>query len=486
MITYIQIFGQNYSTILAINLLLSVLLITLERKNPTSALAWLFFLTMLPGVGFLFYLLLNQNYTRRRLFKYTHEESSAYFGELSAQKEALEKGKLTFLNEASANHVDKLLFHNNLSDAYFTQNNDIKIYTNGREKFNDLMADISHAKEHIHLLYYIVKNDAISNEIFELCKSKAKEGVAVRLLFDHVGSRHVPNKTIRQLKEAGCEVAFFFPSRFKYFNLRANYRNHRKIAVIDGEVGYVGGFNIGDEYLGFKKSFGKWRDTHLKITGEAVATLQIRFLLDWRTASGNHVDITGELIKEPANNIGTAGVQIVSCGPDSHNEQIKQGYIKMINAAKDYIYIQTPYFVPDESLMDALKIAIGSGVDVRIMFPNKPDHIFVYWATYSFVGELLDAGAKAFIYDDGFIHAKGIMVDDALASFGTCNFDIRSFRLNFEVNAFIYDGPVTRALRETFDRDMQVSRELTLEEYKKRPLNIIVREAISRLFSPVL
>ena len=229
-----------------------------------------------------------------------------------------------------------------------------------------------------------------------------------------------------------------------------------------------------------------WRDTHLRFSGDAVLSLQMRFLLDWRQASGNMVEMTRELIHPADQEMGTAGVQVVSCGPDDVNQQIKQGYVKMINSARKYIYIQTPYFVPDDSVLEALKLAAVSGVDVRIMFPNKPDHIFVYWATYSFVGELLQYGAKAYIYEDGFIHSKGLIVDDFLASFGTCNFDIRSFKLNFEVNAFIYDSTTACALKSIFEEDIQSSRELTTEAYSQRSFLIKVKEAISRLFSPVL
>lgn len=486
MITYLQIFGQNYTTILGLNLIFSISIILFERRNPTSALAWLFFMTLLPGIGFFFYLLLSQNYTRRRLFKYTKEESHIYYNALDEQRQIFKEGVYTFNEARTSQYMDSILFHNKLSESLFTQNNAIKIYTSGRDKFNDLMNDMQNASNHIHLLYYIVKNDAISNEIFEICKAKAKEGITVRLLLDHVGSRNVPKKIIKSLKASGCEVAYFFPSYLKYFNPRTNYRNHRKIAVIDGDYGYVGGFNIGDEYLGYKKRFGKWRDTHLRICGDAVISLQIRFLLDWRLASKQIVPMDTTYIHEAPKVTGTSGMQIVSSGPEDVNQQIKQGYIKMINSAKDYIYIQTPYFVPDESIIEALKIAAVSGVKVSIMFPNKPDHIFVYWATYSFVGELLQYGAKAYIYDDGFIHSKGIIVDDFLASFGTCNFDIRSFKLNFEVNAFIYDRSTAYQLRTIFENDIKVSRELTLNDYMERSLFIKIKESFSRLFSPVL
>ena len=486
MITYIATFTHNYTIVLIFNLIFSIIIISLERRNPISALAWLFFMTMLPGIGFFFYLLLSQNISKRKIFKYTHEESAAYNFVLDKERSAFEKGLFKYKDPDMDVYRDIIIFHNKLSEASFTQNNDITIFTNGQEKFDRLIAEMKEAKSHIHLQYYIVKNDMLSSLIFDICRQKANEGVEIRLLIDHIGGRHLPKSTIKDLKEVGCEVYFFFPSIFKYFNLKANYRNHRKIAVIDGRIGYVGGFNIGMEYLGLRKRFGKWRDTHLRILGDAVNQLQIRFLLDWRSASKKQLIDIAQYIKYNEDQPGDAGVQIVSSGPDSINQQIKQGYIKMINSARKYIYIQTPYFVPDESVIEALKIAVVSGIDLRIMFPNKPDHPFVYWATYSFIGELLMYGARAYIYDDGFIHTKAIIVDDVISSVGTCNFDIRSFRLNFEVNAFIYDKPTSQTLRSIFNQDILVSRELTLEDYLQRPLTIKIKESISRLFSPVL
>src|SRR5699024_7485046 len=226
--------------------------------------------------------------------------------------------------------------------------------------------------------------------------AKAKEGVTVRLLYDDMGSRSIGRKFIRKLKANGVEVDAFFPPLIPKVNFKINFRNHRKIAVIDGKIGYLGGFNIGDEYLGKSKKFGYWRDTHVRVSGNAVRQLQTRFILDWNQASRN--DILYEKKFYASESRGEVGMQIVSSGPDSDWEQIKYGYIKMILSAKEYVYIQTPYFIPDESLMDAVRIAALSGVKIKIMVPNKPDHPFVHWATLSYVGELLSVGAEIFIY----------------------------------------------------------------------------------------
>lgn len=347
------------------------------------------------------------------------------------------------------------------------------------------MDDIRDAKDHVHLVYYIMRNDRLGNELLSLLVEKAKQGVDVRVLYDAMGSRRLPRQFFRPLIAAGGRVSAFFPAVLPHLNLQVNYRNHRKLAIIDGAVGYIGGFNIGDEYLGLNKKFGYWRDTHLKIYGKAVFAMQTRFILDWNQASSNKISYEDRLFPE-IGSIGDTDVQIVSSGPDSEWEQIKYGYIKLINSAKDYIFIQTPYFIPDSSVLDALKIAVLSGVDVRLMIPNKPDHAFVYWATYSYVGELLKTGAKVFIYENGFIHAKTMIADGKIASVGTANIDVRSFRLNFEVNAFLYDQELVQELVNIFDKDASLSRELTYGQYLRRPKIIRFKESISRLLSPIL
>lgn len=251
-------------------------------------------------------------------------------------------------------------------------------------------------------------------------------------------------------------------------------------------TGYVGGFNVGDEYLGLNPKFGYWRDTHIRLQGTAVHAIQTRFILDWNQASHHHTLTYIPNHFPDYGPKGNVGMQIVTSGPDSEWEQIKNGYIKMISNAKRSILIQTPYFIPDASLLDALRIACLSGIDVNIMIPNKPDHAFVYWATLSYIGDLLKAGATVYIYDNGFIHAKTIVVDDEIASVGTANIDVRSFRLNFEVNAFIYDITIAKKLVSTFKEDLLVSRKFTYEEYLQRPLWIRIKESVSRLLSPIL
>lgn len=368
--------------------------------------------------------------------------------------------------------------------AVLCPGNEVEVYTGGAEKFSALFEAIRVARDYIHLQYYIIRDDRLGRQMVSALAEKAAEGCEVRVLYDAVGCRKLPKKFFKPLNDAGGEVASFFPSRYLPFNLRVNYRNHRKIAVVDGSVGFIGGFNLGTEYLGEDPHLGPWRDTHLKIAGKAVSFLQLRFFQDWNYAAGT--DLRFEERYFPAcDGSGDVLVQVVSSGPDSLGEEIKKGYLKLISSAHESVYVQSPYFVPDESVLDALTVAALSGVDVRVMIPCKPDHPFVYWATLSFVGDLLDAGVRAYTYDHGFLHAKTIVVDGMAGSVGSANWDVRSFRLNFEANAFIYDAEVGGEMKRRFVHDLEVCTEITPERYADRPWWVRMKESISRLFSPL-
>ncbi|MBN8208172.1 cardiolipin synthase [Bacillus sp. NTK071] len=468
-----------------LNLVFAVIVIFLERKDAGATWAWLMVLFFIPFLGFIMYLFFGQNLSRRRLFDWDNIKKVGIEDLIEEQVSEIKSGIYPFRHEEIARHKDLIYMHLVNDDAVLTQDNSIRVFTDGEEKFDSLLDDLSQAKDHIHFQYYIFQKDNLGRKIVQKLAQKARDGVKVRVLYDEMGSRKTRKRFFRELIEAGGEVEVFFPSRIPYVNTRLNYRNHRKLVIIDGTLGYVGGFNVGDEYLGLKEKFGYWRDTHLRMEGSATLAMQTRFLLDWNHAARYKVGYESCYfpIVHPR---GKAGVQIVSSGPDSEWEQIKNGYIKLISSAKQTVFIQTPYFIPDASLLDALRIAALSGVDVRLMIPNKPDHPFVYWATYSYVGELLKAGARMYIYQNGFIHAKTIAVDGEISSVGTANIDVRSFRLNFEVNAFMYDEDISRQLEEIFIKDMEKSKELTLEGYQERSMWIRFKESISRLLSPIL
>jgi cardiolipin synthase len=303
---------------------------------------------------------------------------------------------------------------------------------------------------------------------------------------DAFGSRFMIRcKKVKELKAVGGKVGVFFASKIPLINMKVNFRNHRKMVIIDGEIGYIGGFNVGNEYLGLDERMGNWRDNHLRIEGSAVDSLQLRFLLDWRTTNTEQVENFESSFVFQEDKDGQT-VQIVASGPDQEWEQIKYGYLKMINSAKESIYIQTPYFVPDDSMLEALKIAALSGIDVKIMIPDKPDHMFVYWATYSYLGEVINAGGKGYLYNNGFLHSKTIIVDGKIASVGSANIDVRSFKLNFEANAFVYDHDFAGELRKEFDKDLEVSLLVDEKKYESRGRIIKIKESISRLLSPIL
>lgn len=469
-----------------VNILLALLVIFWERRDAGASWAWLLVLFFLPVVGFCLYLLFGKSLRKHRLFEWEDREKIGIEPILKRQLEQLAFNEFEFRNKSTYDNQDLIYMHLRGNESVLTENNHVDIFTDGKQKFDRLFKDIEEAKDHIHIQYYIIKNDNLGKAFIRLLTKKAKEGLAVRILYDELGSRSLTKRFFKEFREAGGQVEVFFPSKLPLLNLRMNFRNHRKLVSIDGEIGYLGGFNVGDEYLGINPKFGYWRDTHLRIRGSAVLAIQTRFILDWNQAS-NTQDISYHAHLFPRKKgTGSTGMQIVTSGPDSEWEQIKNGYIKLILSAKKSILIQTPYFIPDASLLDALRIASISGIKVSIMIPNKPDHIFVYWATLSYIGAMLDAGAVVYIYDNGFIHSKTIVVDSEVSSVGTANIDVRSFKLNFEVNAFIYDEEIAVKLTEAFFDDIKVSRILTQIEYGMRSLWIRIKESISRLLSPIL
>lgn len=475
-----------YAFITLLNIFLGIAVIFLERRNASSTWAWLMVLLFIPVLGFILYLILGQKLRKRKLSKLLGDSERIIEATVERQKQELRSRQLTFSDSAMKQYQDMMYMNLNSSYAVYTSNNTVEIYTDGHRKFDALLEDIGRAKHHIHLEYYIVRDDELGRRLVRALADKAAEGVEVKFLYDHIGSSKLTRRFFSELRAAGGKEAAFFPSRIPYLNLKINYRNHRKLVIIDGSVGYIGGFNIGDEYLGLSAHFGEWRDTHLRVEGTAVLQMQAQFLMDWNLAASGKMELNEQYFPIPGHSNGSIGMQIVASGPDSEYQQIKDAYIKMIYSAKKTICLQTPYFIPDESLMTALKIAALSGVDVRIMLPSKRDHFFVYWATHSYLGELLAGGVKCFMYQKGFLHAKTLVIDGQIASVGTANLDIRSFKLNFEMNAFIYDTQTAAKLQRIFEHDSEFCLKLTPELYASRPLMNKLKESVSRLLSPIL
>jgi cardiolipin synthase len=462
--------------IIILNIIFIILLIFFERKDPTATWAWLLILTLIPVLGFVLYLFLGLTPKKRKVFQRKQEEDELKkYDKKLISEELSEKIKGFDHLEQS---IIRLAFENDLPAGIGY--NQLEIYTNGRTKFADLFEDIKNAKKFVHANYYIINDDQLGDQFMQLLTNKAAAGVEVRLLYDRMGCRNLSRYTIFKLEDAGGEVVPFAP-----FVLDMNYRNHRKNVIIDGQIGYLGGINIGNEYLGQSLRFGDWRDTHLRLKGESVDSLQYRFLLDWNFATGS--DLLQEQKYFPKKEFeGDSAVQIVSSGPDSKEAEIKSLFLKMIYEAEKSIYIQTPYFIPDQSVLEALKLAAHSGVDVKIMIPDRGDHPFVYAANNSFVGELLDAGARCYRYTKGFLHSKTICIDSRVLSIGTTNMDVRSFKLNFEINAFIYDRERAEYHDRIFAEDLDDSQEITREVYENRGWTMKLRESVSRLLSPIL
>lgn len=486
-----------FDNLVIINIFLSVVIIFFERRDPQTVWAWLLLLYFIPIVGIVFYLVLGQNFKKTRMFR-IKEVEDAISSEIRHQEEELMQRKLGSLDVDYKEYEDMVLYNLETMGAVYSDNNEVEIYSDGTKKFEALAEELKKAEKFIHMQYYIIKPDEAFEMLRPVLEERAKAGVEIRILYDSLGCRTMRKKHWNALRMAGIQVAEFFPAKLKKLHLRINYRNHRKIVVIDGKVGFVGGFNIGREYLGKDEYFQYWRDTHLKIRGYAVHALNLRFIMDWNFATKQNLfqyeyfqenEKVPESQKSSLNrgySFQNVGIQIITSGPDSMIQNIRNNYIRMIHKAKHHIYIQTPYFIPDASVLDAIQIAAMSGIDVRVMIPCKPDHMFVYWATYSYINDLLDAGARCYTYGKGFLHAKGICIDGEICSFGTANMDIRSFKLNFEVNAVVYNREVTQEMERLFEEDMEESTLITNLIYGKRSRIIRIKEQISRLLSPIM
>lgn len=462
-----------------INFIFSLMIIFFQRKNAATAWAWILVVNFIPVAGFLIYLTFGQNFHKEKIFRNK---------EIEGEIESAARRQSTFIRREGMGKYHNLILYNlNAEGSVLTDNNDVQIFTDGQSKFQALIEDLKTAKNYIHLQYYIIRQDHLWERIENILLEKVQQGVEVRILYDSIGCRSFRKEEFQKLKSQGIQTAEFFPALFGKLHLRINYRNHRKIVIIDGRVGYLGGFNIGREYLGEEEKFGYWRDTHLRMEGAAVTSLAVRFVLDWNYAAKENLFLKDSLFEMPVyEREGDVSVQIISSGPDSKAQEIRNNYLRLIHLAEKSIFIQTPYFIPDENIRDALIIAASSGIEVKIMIPCKPDHPFVYWATHAHIGEMIEAGVTCYCYQNGFLHTKCLCVDGETACIGTANMDIRSFALNFEVNAVVYNEPVVQKLEEAFLKDVNYSREITEYTYANRSLKVRLKEQFCRLLSPVL
>lgn len=477
-------FTISFTVVVCINFLLSIGMVFYEKRKPENIIAWLTVLTFLPIIGFLLYVVFGSglSVTTRRMIKKKSISERDIIRNIDGIQ-TLEEAKLDGILKDDQELVTLCYSFG----SYPIPGNDIKIFTNGKDKLEALKKDILNAKESINIQYYIFANDKTGKVIMDLLCKRAREGIDVKLIYDSIGSRKAPRRFFKKLEKAGGQVGEFFPPLFhiRNLNLKLNYRNHRKIVVIDGRIGYTGGINLRDDHMGLDKKIKPWRDTHIRVEGSGVYALQNSFLDDWRYCTNDNTP--PKLYLEngyfPSPKIcGTATVQFVTSGPDSQVQKIKETFVKMIINAKKRVYIQTPYFIPDDVFFAALRIAINSGADVRVMVPNVPDKKTVYLATLSYLKEVADMGVKVYLYN-GFLHSKTILVDDNKLSIGTCNTDNRSFGLNFEDTMIIYSESLNKEYDNIFDNDMKNSIEVNSEFFKKKKWITKMLQAIMRLLS---
>ncbi len=454
-----------------------ILVVISENRNPVRSLAWITVLLMLPLFGIILYAF----FGRSLKSTITSHQRLRRIGTLN-------DGPL--INPNTQMPVDDVITESinlaqNIGRSTLFIGNNIDIFTTGTEKFNALKVDLNNATQYINMQYYIFEDDKIGNEIKQILITKARQGVKVRVIFDGVGSFNVKRRFFKEMQDAGIQAYPFMRITFPQFAQRVNWRNHRKIIIIDGKLGYIGGMNIADRYITGCKlgTKGVWRDTHLRITGPAVEALQQSFAFDWQFMNkGILNDPIHQFDKKP----GADGLQLVSSGPRSEWNNIAFMMLSAIGNAKKCIYLQTPYFLPTESLNKALLTAALSGVDVRIMIPRESDSVILRRASYSYIEDCLKAGIKVYLFNSGMLHAKMMVVDNEWSTVGSTNFDFRSFEHNYECNAFIYSADTNARLKEIFFEDQKECSLCDIKEWRERPRSERMLDSTTRLFSPIL
>ncbi len=467
-------------------LLLICVRIVFSTQSTNKALAYLLFSILIPFIGMIFYLVFGINYWKKRKYNKKLKEGGKILDQLKKNIVQFDQSGIKQMDEAVQQHAE--LASMLLSDlgSPLTNRNKVKLLNNGEEKFPELLSAMRQAKNHIHLEYYIYEYDEIGSSIIELLIEKAKEGVEVLFIYDDFGSPGIKRSTEKRMQEAGISIFPFHKVRFYLLANRINYRNHRKIVVIDGQTAFVGGINVSDKYINNNKNNLYWRDTHVRIDGPAVYYLQYIFLTDWSFCCSKKLMAEQRHFATKFENKGDAYIQIAAAGPDSLQPSILYAILQAIYLAKKEILITTPYFIPGDSIMNALCIAAMSGLSVKILVPGISDSKLVNAAARSYYKDLLQAGVEIYLYKKGFVHAKTMITDNMLCLIGTANMDYRSFELNFEVNAIIYDKPTATSMRTSFFNDLNDSEKIDPVQWLSRPAYKQLPEKLARLLSPVL
>ena len=456
-------------------ILFTIVIVLLDNRNPVKTMAWVLVLVFLPVVGLAFYFFFGRNTRKERLI------SKKGFSRLSKRPMAEYQAQEALGDFTGRNQL--IPFFHRVSNALPFEGNDVQVFTDGYSMYQELFRRIAKAKHHIHLEFYIFENDAVGRLLRDLLIDKAREGVSVRLLYDDVGCWDVNPMFYDEMLCEGIEVRSFLKVRFPQFTSKVNYRNHRKLAIIDGKVGFIGGMNIALRYLK-GVPWGVWRDTHICLKGKAVYGIQTAFLTDWFAV--DRTLLTSAQYFPKMDSVGTSVAQIVTSDPVGEWHDIMLGLVKAISCAQRYIYVETPYFLPTEQVMAAFQTAALSGVDVRLMIPKKADAFITHKGTMSYLDELMKSGVKVYFYRAGFLHSKLWVADDEWASVGSTNLDFRSFEHNFEANAFFYDEKIVCAMKEIFLEDMKKCMTLSQKIWDKRSFKNKIVESVVRLLAPLL
>ena len=457
---------------------LAVIVVVLsENRNPVKSMAWVLVLVLLPVLGLIIYLVFGRSLKGMSLIS------------RSDLRELRRMNDFSYPTQVSDDLTDEsrqiISLVNKLVGPHLFVGNHIEVFTNGVDKFESLKRDIASATDHIHVQYFIIENDSVGSELMNLLMEKAREGVQVRVLYDYVGSFYMSPRLLKQMRNAGIEIHPFLELSLTQFAFRVNWRNHRKIVVIDGQVGYVGGMNVADRYVTGDKHWSAWRDTHLRLTGEAVTALQYSFAIDWnfttrKLLTSPTLRYTGPSMQD------NLIMQMMGSGPTNRWNNISFVFFKAITQAKHRVFVQTPYFLPSDALLKALESAALSGVDVRLMIPRKLDSEMLRLATGSYIKECLLSGIKVYLYEPTVMHAKVVIVDDEFVTTGSTNFDFRSFEHNFESNVLVYNKEFNEKMRGIFEADMEQCTRLSMGKWKQRPLLQKALESVVRLISPIL
>ncbi len=466
-------------------LVVCIHIITITR-HTNKALAYLLFATFIPVIGIGFYLLFGINYWTKRRYNKKIVTNEKILHQLKKDIILYDEAAVPYKDKSVQQHIELSAMLVRDLGSPLTKNNTIKILKNGEEKFPELLEAIGNAKHHIHLEYYIYEYDDIGTQIIELLIQKSREGVEVRFIYDDFGSPSIKKETEKRMKEAGAAVFPFHKVRFYLLANRINYRNHRKIVVIDAQTAFTGGINISDKYINSSKNKLYWRDTHLRIDGPAVYYLQYLFITDWNFCCTDTLKTSDAYFAAPVTATSGSFVQIAASGPDSYLPSVLYSILQAIYLAKKEILITTPYFIPGDSIMDALCIAAMSGLSVKLLAPGISDSRVVNAASKSYYNKLLQSGVEVYLYKKGFIHSKIMVTDSMLSIIGTANMDYRSFELNFEVNALIYDSAIAEQMRIIFFEDLADAEQINKEAWLSRPWYQQLPEKVARLFSPVL